>query len=86
MRVGIFLLCFNSDLMMPRMDGLEAARTIRAIEVSEQRNSQRIPIVALSAGAMQGDMESWLAEGMTDFLSKPVNYKLLQETLEKYIG
>ena len=71
---------------MPRMDGLEASRTIRAIEACEHGNAKRIPIVALSAGAMHGDRESWLAVGMTDFLSKPVNYKVLRETIEKYIG
>ena len=71
--------------MMPRMDGLEAARTIRAIESSEPGHSKPVPIVALSAGAMKGDRESGLAVGMTDYLTKPVNYKLLLETLEKYI-
>ena len=77
--------CIDSDVMMPRMDGLEAARTIRAIESSEPGHSKPVPIVALSAGAMKGDRESGLAVGMTDYLTKPVNYKLLLETLEKYI-
>lgn len=73
--------------MMPRMDGFEAARTIREIEASsESETLQQIPIVALSAGAMKGDRESWQAVGMTDFLSKPVDYQVLRETLVKYIG
>lgn len=68
---------------MPNLDGLGATKQIREIE--ERTNEKPIPIIALSADAMKGDDERGLAVGMTGYLTKPVNYKLLLETLTKYI-
>ena len=71
------------DVQMPHLDGLAATELIRALE---EGRKEHIPIIALSAGAMKGDHEQGLAVGMTDYLTKPVNFKLLKETLKKYLG
>ncbi len=57
------------DVQMPVMDGLAAATAVRA---AEQGTGRRIPIIAMTANAMQGDRECCLEAGMTDYLSKPI--------------
>jgi len=57
------------DVQMPEMDGLDTTRAIRAREAG---SSKKLPIVALTAHAMKGDCERFLAQGMQDYLSKPV--------------
>jgi signal transduction histidine kinase/ActR/RegA family two-component response regulator len=73
------------DVQMPNMDGLAATTLIRELE-SKVPDRKPIPIIALSAGAMKGDDERGLAVGMTDYLTKPVNFKLLQKTLHTHLG
>lgn len=68
------------DVSMPEMDGFEAARAIRAIEVKEAR--VRTPIVCLTAHVMEADIERSMDAGMDDFLSKPIS----QDKLEKVIS
>jgi len=69
------------------MGGLEATALIRATEeANSSAGKPPIPIVALSAGAMKGDRQKGLEAGMTDYLTKPVNYGELMKTLTKYIG
>ncbi|GHV62881.1 hypothetical protein AGMMS49587_11070 [Spirochaetia bacterium] len=79
------------DHMMPEMDGVETARRIRAFgndltPVSESRGYARhIPIIALSANAVTGAREIFLDAGMDDFISKPIDPKVLNRMLLKYL-
>jgi CheY-like chemotaxis protein len=57
------------DIQMPEMDGLEATAAIRA---QERLSGTYIPIVAMTANAMQGDAERCLAAGMDAYLAKPL--------------
>jgi CheY-like chemotaxis protein len=71
------------DCQMPDMDGFEATRAIRA---GEARTPRHIPIVALTANAMQGDRERCLAAGMDDYIAKPVTTQTLAAALERWAG
>ncbi|MCB1640230.1 MAG: response regulator, partial [Xanthomonadales bacterium] len=71
------------DCQMPVMDGYTATRTRRMLE--EERSLARLPIIAMTANAMAGDREKCLAAGMDDYLSKPLNRGLLEQTLRKWL-
>jgi signal transduction histidine kinase len=73
------------DVQMPRVDGLTATAMIRELE-RKTPGKRPVPIIALSAGAMKGDNERGFAAGMTGYLTKPVNFKLLKETLRTHLG
>jgi len=68
------------DIQMPVMDGLAAIREIRA-----DAAMKAIPIVALTALVMPGDRERCLAEGATDYMSKPVSLKALAELVQRLL-
>jgi signal transduction histidine kinase/CheY-like chemotaxis protein/HPt (histidine-containing phosphotransfer) domain-containing protein len=70
------------DGQMPRMDGFTATREIRRRELE---TSFHITIVAMTAHAMQGDRERFLAAGMDDYLAKPVRREALEEVLARWI-
>ncbi|MDH6341455.1 two-component system cell cycle response regulator DivK [Parabacteroides sp. PFB2-12] len=65
------------DIKMPEMTGIEALKEIRKI-------SQTIPIVMQSAYVFDSDMEEARQAGASDFITKPINIKVLKETLSKY--
>jgi PAS domain S-box-containing protein len=67
------------DVQMPEMNGLEAARLIRA---QEKPGEARLPIVAMTAHAMKGDREQCLAAGMDAYITKPINPELLFRAIE----
>jgi PAS domain S-box-containing protein len=69
------------DIQMPKMDGLEATSIIRKGEF----DNQDIPIIALTALAMQGDRERVLAAGADEYISKPVRLKELEEIIRSFI-
>ncbi|PKN40138.1 MAG: hypothetical protein CVU60_17255 [Deltaproteobacteria bacterium HGW-Deltaproteobacteria-18] len=72
------------DVQMPVMDGVEATRSIRAsISLGPKRN---IPIIALTAFAMSGDREKFMAAGMDGYISKPINLDDLQRTMNRTIN
>lgn len=70
------------DIHMPVMDGIEAAAQIRALE--EQSKSE-IPIVALTANAMEGDQAKYMAAGMNDYLTKPIDQERLESVLRRFL-
>jgi CheY-like chemotaxis protein len=75
------------DCQMPGMDGYIATQRIRSLEskAAGAQQPRRIPIVALTANAMQGQMERCMAAGMDDFLSKPIEVDRLRGILDAYI-
>jgi CheY-like chemotaxis protein len=73
------------DVQMPEMSGIEAAALIRQHE-REHGHCGRMPIIALTAHAMQGDRERCLAAGMDDYVSKPVRSADLLGAIERARG
>jgi two-component system, cell cycle response regulator DivK len=67
------------DIQMPDVDGVEALRRLRADE-----RTAAIPVLAVTAQAMQGDREHFLAEGFDGYLSKPVNVRELIGTVRQH--
>ena len=69
------------DVQMPRMDGYAATRAIRSLEAEEAR----VPVLAMTAAAVEGEREKCLAAGMDDFLTKPVNPDALGAMLRRWV-
>jgi signal transduction histidine kinase/HPt (histidine-containing phosphotransfer) domain-containing protein/ActR/RegA family two-component response regulator len=72
------------DCQMPEMNGFDAAVEIRRRE-TERSDGRRIPIIALTAGAIEGDREKCLAAGMDDYLTKPFSLGQLEQTLRRWL-
>ncbi len=66
------------DVQMPEMDGMEACRRIRKLDLG----GRHLPIVAMTAYAMQGDAQKCLEAGMDDYLSKPVDVNQVFQVIE----
>jgi PAS domain S-box-containing protein len=67
------------DVQMPKMDGFAATKAIREKEIDKH-----IPIIAMTAHAMKGDMEACLAAGMDSYISKPVDPKKLKDLIDHF--
>ncbi|WP_089720451.1 response regulator [Candidatus Entotheonella palauensis] len=78
---GIYQLVFM-DRQMPEMDGLAATLAIRA---QERQTGGHVPIIAMTADAMEGDRERCLAAGMDDYVSKPVRVEVLMDMIQKWV-
>ncbi len=71
------------DVQMPEMDGLQATAAIRA---GEEGTDRHLPILAVTAQAMQGDREHFLGAGMDGYLSKPIQSAQLLQALADVIS
>jgi two-component system cell cycle response regulator DivK len=68
------------DIMMPKMDGLEAARILKA-----DATTRNIPIVALTSYVMKGDKERILQAGCDGYIAKPIDIQELLEKVSEYL-
>ncbi len=68
------------DIMLPKIDGLEAARILKS-----DPSTKNIPIVALTAYAMKGDMERTLEAGCDGYIAKPIDIKNLLKTVRQFL-
>jgi CheY-like chemotaxis protein len=71
------------DCQMPEMNGYEASTLIR--DPKSGLPNPRVPIIALTAHALQGDRQKCLAAGMDDYIAKPVHHTTLAATLQKWL-
>ncbi|ANL66815.1 sensor histidine kinase/response regulator hybrid protein [Rhizobium phaseoli] len=71
------------DVSMPVMNGHEATRTIRE---KEKGQSGRVPIIGVTAHALESDREACLDAGMDDYMSKPISPELLEEKIRQWLG
>ncbi len=69
------------DIRMPNVDGLDATKAIRALN---RKDSNGVPIVAVSANAFEEDIKKSLDAGMNEHLAKPVDVRILYKTIQKY--
>ena len=70
------------DIQMPILGGIDATKAI--LELEKQEGLNHIPIVALTANALQGDREKYLAAGMDDYMSKPIKIEQIRHMINKY--
>ncbi len=73
------------DCQMPEMDGFQATRIIREREATSNNHEKRVPIIALTAQAMEQDRTLCLGMGMDDYLSKPFSIEQLKQALSRWV-
>jgi len=73
--------CVLMDVRMPGLDGMETTKALRSLP--SLRKSAQVPVIALTAYAMTGDREKFMAAGMDDYVSKPVNRSRLEEVIAR---
>jgi CheY-like chemotaxis protein len=74
------------DCQMPELDGFEATAAIRRMELEQSGAIEHhIPIVAMTASALEGDRELCIMAGMDDYLTKPVGLQQLQSAIERWV-
>ena len=71
------------DLQMPDMDGYEATRRIRSLDVPRAKD---IPIIAMTANVFREDIDRCLEAGMNDHVGKPLNLDVVLDKLRKYLA
>lgn len=81
-KAGVFDLVLM-DIQMPEMGGIEASQAIRELEKSRQ--SQPTPIIAVTANALKGDREQYLAAGMDGYVSKPISLDVLKSEIQRLL-
>ena len=67
------------DIVLPGMNGIEALNEIR-----KEKTLKFVSIIAISASAMKGDREDFIALGFDDYISKPIDDKVFEKTIEEY--
>jgi CheY-like chemotaxis protein len=70
------------DHMMPGMDGIE---TLNQIKIQSNNKNKNIPIIVVTANAIEGANEYYLEKGFDDYISKPIDTDLLEKILFKYL-
>jgi len=68
------------DIQLPKMDGIEAAKRLRA-----NSSTRNIIIIAVTAHAMKGDREGFLKAGFNDYIAKPINIRTFLQTVGNYL-
>jgi len=68
------------DIMMPKMDGLEATRIIKA-----DTKTKHIPVIALTSYAMKGDREKTIEAGCDGYIAKPIDIQEVLKTIENFL-
>ena len=71
------------DHMMPEMDGIDATRLIRRLQTGTDYNN--VPILALTANAIDNAREMFLSEGLDDFIAKPIEVRILMTKLKEWL-
>jgi len=71
------------DINMPEMDGVEATRHIRSLDIPE---AAAVPIIAVSANMSMGEVENYLSAGMTDYLGKPADFEKIMRMITLYLA
>jgi len=71
------------DVQMPILDGIKATEVIRKQQLA---SNKKVPIIALTANAMEGDRERYIAAGMDGYLAKPIHMRSFISTLEVHLA